>query len=544
MASLALTLGSGAMTNCISDFMNGEPDVIFMIGSNPDTSHPITGLRVRQAIKKGAKLIVVDPRGTDFAKQADIWINLEPGTDVALINGLIHIILKEDLWAKEYVEERTENIEELQIVTEKYTPEYVSGVTGVTVEDLHEAARLYASPGKKSSILYGMGLAHWASGTDNVKAVSNLALLCGKIGVPGGGINPLRGQNNVQGACDMGALFNTLPGYAGLNRDDIFDKYEEMWGVKMPRKPGKPATEVWDNILDGNIRGIYVFGEDPVLADPNAGHAVAAIDKLDFMVVQDIFLTDTAKMADVVLPAACFAEKDGTFTCSERRVQRIRKAFDPPGEAKADWEIFCELSKKMGYAMDYDSPSDIFEEVRTLTPQYAGISYKRLDEEGGLQWPVPEMGHPGTPILHVEKFGRANGKALFMPTEFETPKEMPDEEYSMLLTTGRDVSHYNFGSMTRRTPSIEKICPEALADVHPEDAKRLGITERSWIRIKSRRGDVKVRATISDRVQVGTVFMPYHFAEVPINNLTMNHLDKLSRSPQYKACAIKVEVLG
>jgi len=541
VASLAITLGSGAMTNCISDFMNGESDVIFMIGSNPDTSHPITGLRIRQAIKKGAKLIVADPRRTDFAKQANLWINHQPGTDVALINGMSHIVLKEDLWDKEYVKERTENMEELEIVLEKYTPEYVSEITGVPVDALYEAARLYASPGKKSAIVYGMGIAHWAAGTDNVKAISNLALLCGKIGVRGGGINPLRGQNNVQGACDMGALFNTLPGYAGLTRDDIFDKYEKMWGVKMPRKQGKPATEVWDNILDGNIRGIYVFGEDPVLADPNAGHAVAAIDKLDFMVVQDIFLTDTAKKADVVLPAACFAEKDGTFTCSERRVQRIRKAFDPPGEAKADWEIFCALSAKMGYEMHYDSASDIFDEVCSLTPQYAGMSYERIDEKG-LQWPVPTKDHPGTPVLHVGQFAR--GKALFMPTDYEPPKEQPDDDYPMLLTTGRDVEHYNFGSMTRRTPCIEKIRSEALADVHPVDAERLGISERSWIRIKSRRGEVKVRATISDRVQVGTIFMPYHYAEVPINNLTLNHLDKLSRSPQYKACAIKVEVLG
>jgi formate dehydrogenase alpha subunit len=541
VASLALTLGSGAMTNSIEDFKSEQPDVIFMIGSNPDTSHPITGLRIRQAVRKGAKLIVADPRGHKFAREAQIWIQHNPGTDVALLNGMIHIILKEDLWDKEYVAERTENFEELEIVAEKYTPEYVSEITGISVEKLHEAARLYASPGKKCAIIYGMGIAHWASGTDNVKAISNLAMMCGKIGETGGGINPLRGQNNVQGACDMGALFNTLPGYTGLTRDDIFDRYEELWGVKMPRTPGKPATEVWDNILDGNIRGLYIFGEDPVLADPNALHATDAIEKLDFLLVQDIFLTDTAKMADVVLPAACFAEKDGTFTCSERRVQRIRKAFNPPGEAKADWEIFCELARKMGYDMHYDSPREIFDEICSLTPQYRGMSYERIDEKG-LQWPCPDKDHPGTPVLHVGKFVR--GRGLFIPTDYEPPKEMPDDEYPILLTTGRDVEHYNFGSMTRRTPSIERIRPEALAEVHPEDAARMGISDRSWIKIKSRRGEVKTRAIISDRVQVGTIFIPYHYAEVPINNLTLNNLDKLSRSPQYKACSIKVEVLG
>ncbi|OIP49297.1 MAG: formate dehydrogenase subunit alpha [Deltaproteobacteria bacterium CG23_combo_of_CG06-09_8_20_14_all_60_8] len=541
VASLALTLGSGAMTNSIEDFRNEQPDVVLMIGSNPDTSHPMTGLRIRQAIRKGAKLIVIDPRGHKFARQADIWMQHNPGSDVALLNGLMHIIIKEDLWDKAYVAERTENFEELQIVTEKYTPAYVAGITGISMEKLHEAARLYASPGKKCAIVYGMGLAHWASGSDNVKSVSNLALLCGKIGAVGGGINPLRGQNNVQGACDMGALFNTLPGYAGLSRDDIFDKYEKLWGVTMPRKPGIPATEVWNNIVAGNIRGLYIFGEDPVLADPNARHAVNAIDKLDFLVVQDIFLTDTAKKADVVLPAACFAEKDGTFTCSERRVQRIRKAFNPPGQAKADWEIFCELARKMGYPMHYDSPKEIFTEICSLTPQYAGMSYERIDEVG-LQWPCPDKDHPGTPVLHIGTFPR--GRALFIPADYEPPKELPDDQYPVLLTTGRDVAQYNFGSMTRRTPSIERISPEALAEVHPADAARLGISEKSWIRLTSRRGEVKARATISDRVQVGTIFIPYHYAEVPINNLTMNHLDKLSRSPQYKACAIKIEVLG
>ena len=539
MASLAISFGSGAMTNSIADIK--ESDIIFMIGGNPDTSHPTIGLRIHQAIDRGAKLIVADPRGTDFAQRADIWMRVNPGSDVALLNGMVHVILEEGLWDKKFVEERTENFEELEIVTKKYTPDYVEKITGVPPEKLREAARLYASAGKKSAIFYGMGLAHWASGTDNVKSIANLAMVCGKMGIPGGGVNPLRGQNNVQGACDMGALFNTLPGYSGLNNEDVFAKYEELWKVRLPRRPGKPATEVWDNIIDGNIRAIYVFGEDPVLADPNAGHAVMAIDKLDFLIVQDLFLTETAKKADVVFPAACFAEKDGTFTCSERRVQRVRKAVEPPGEAKPDWKIFCELSQKMGYMMKYDSAEAIFNEVTSLMPQYAGITYERIESQG-LQWPVPDKDHPGTPVLHVGKFTR--GRGLFIPEDYSAPKELPDEEYPMILTTGRETAQYNFGSMTRKTPGIEEICPEALASVSPEDAERLGIKERGWLKITSRRGTIKVRATITDRSQEGTIFIPYHFEEVPVNNLTLNNLDRLSRSPQYKLCAIKVEVLA
>lgn len=538
MASLAISFGSGAMTNSIADIK--ESDVIFMIGSNADTGHPTIGLRLHQALDKGTKLIVVDPRGTDFAYRADHWVRLNPGSDVALLNGMMREIIKNGWHDQTFIRERTENFEELEIVTEKYTPEYVESITGVTPQQLHEVAKLYASPGKKCAIYYGMGLAHHATGTDNVKCIANLAMLCGKMGVAGGGVNPLRGQNNVQGACDMGALFNTLPGYSGLSKDEIFDRYEKAWKIKLPRRPGKAATEVWDAIHAKEIHSLIIMGEDPVLADPNALHAVEALEKLDFLVVQDIFLTDTAKMADVVLPAACFAEKDGTFTCSERRVQRVRKAVDPPGEAKADWQIFTELSKKMGYAMEYESAEEIFNEVASLAPQYKGITYPRIDKVG-LQWPVPDLEHPGTPVLHVGTF--TQGRGLFIPEDYTLPKEMPDTEYPMLFTTGRHYAQYNFGSMTRKTAGLEEIYGEALAEVSPQDAERLGIKERSLLKISSRRGSIEVRATITERSQLGTIFIPYHFAEVPVNNLTLNNLDRLSRSPQYKICAIKVEVL-
>ena len=523
------------MTNSIVDVK--ESDVIMVIGSNADTSHPTIGLRIHQAKQNGSKLLVIDPRRTGFADEADLWLRPNPGSDVALLNGMVHVILEEGIWDKKFVEERTENFEELEIVTAKYTPAYVEQITGIAEDQLRAAARLYASPGKKCAIFYGMGLAHHATGTDNVKSIANLAMLCGKLGVAGGGVNPLRGQNNVQGACDMGALFNTLPGYSGLDNDDAFDRYEKMWEVKLPRRKGKAATEVWDAILEGDIKGIYVFGEDPVLADPNAHHAVAALEKLDFLIVQDIFLTDTAKMADIVFPAACYAEKDGTFTCTERRVQRVRKAVEPPGEAKADWQIFCELSHRMGYEMPYTNPEEIFNEVTQLLPQYAGISYDRIDKVG-LQWPVPSLDHPGTPVLHIGKF--TQGRGLFIPEDYTPPTEMPDGEYPLILTTIREVPQYNFGSMTRKTPEIEALCPEAFAEINPEDATRFGIADLDTMEISSRRGTVQLRAKITDRSQVGTIAIPYHFAEVPVNNLTLNSLDRLSRSPQYKICAIKV----
>ncbi len=525
------------MTNSIEDAR--DSDVIFLIGSSPDTGHPTIGLRIHQAVSRGARLIVADPRGIDLARQAEIWLRVNPGSDVALLNGMMRVILEEGLWDREFVENRTENLEELEIVTAKYTPEYVESITGIAPEQLRAAARLYASPGKRCALYYGMGLAHHATGTDNVKSIANLAMLCGKLGMRGGGVNPLRGQNNVQGACDMGALFNTLPGYSGLDQNDVFARYEEKWGVPLPRRKGKAATEVWDAITDGEIHGLYIMGEDPVLADPNAAHAIKAIEKLDCLIVQDIFLTDTAKLADVVFPAACYAEKDGTFTCTERRVQRVRKAVDPPGEARADWQIIAALSDKMDYPMDYDSAEDIFNEVAELLPQYRGITYERI-EKVGLQWPVPDQGHPGTPVLHIGSFTR--GLGLFIPEDYTPPKEMPDADYPFILTTGREVPQYNFGSMTRKTPSIEALAPECFAEVNPEDAAGLGLAEGGWLRLSSRRGSVRVRAKVTERSQRGTIFVPYHYAEVPINMLTLNGLDPLSRSPQYKICAIKAEL--
>ncbi len=538
MASLALTFGSGAMTNSIAD--TTKTDLFFMIGSNPDTSHPTIGLRIHQAVDRGAKLIVIDPRRTRLADRADHWLSIQPGTDVAFLNGLMHIIVAEELWDKRFVAERTEDFDELQRLVEKYTPAHVSAITGIAEEQLYAVARLYAAEGRHA-IFHGMGITHYVTGTDRVKSIANLAMLCGKVGVEGGGCNPLRGQNNVQGACDMGALFNTLPGYGSLDNEEMLDKFEKLWKIKVPRRPGKPATEVWDNISTGDIRALYIFGEDPAVADPNIAHVQSALEKLDFLVVQDLFLTETAKAADVVLPGACFAEKDGTFASTERRVQRVRKAVNPPGEAKPDWQIITELSHKMGYEMSYSSAEDVFEEIRQLLPQYKGITYERL-EEVGLQWPVPTVDHPGTAVLHTETFTR--GKGLFIPEEYIPPVELPDAEYPLKFTTGRDLARYNFSSMTGKTPEIDVISPEALAEVNPVDAAHYRITEGDWVRMTSRRGSVQMRATITDRSQKGTIFTTYNHTEALVNFLTLDALDRLSRSPEYKLCAIKVEVLG
>ncbi len=525
------------MTNSIAD--TKKTDLFFMIGSNPDTGHPTIGMRIHQALDRGAKMIVVDPRKTKLADRADEWVRIKPGTDVALLNAMMNVIIEEDLHDKKFISERTEDFDELVRVVKKCPPDMAEKITGIPEDQIRTIARMYAAPGRHA-IFHGMGITHYVTGTDRVKSIANLAMLCGKVGVEGGGCNPLRGQNNVQGACDMGALFNTLPGYGGLSNEELFDRYEELWKVKLPRRPGMPATEVWENIIKGDIRSLYIFGEDPVVADANISHVIGAIEKCDFVVVQDIFLTDTAKMADVVFPAACYAEKDGTFTCTERRVQRVRKAVDPPGEAKPDWQIFRDLSKKMGYEMHYNSAEDVFEEIRLVTPQYAGITYERL-EKVGLQWPVPNEDHPGTAVLHTKEFTR--GRGLFIPEDYIPPVELADDEYPMQFTTGRDLARYNFSSMTGKTAEIDDISPECFAEIHPDDAERYDVKDKDTVRLTSRRGSVELRVKITDMSQPGTVFATYNHVESLVNLLTLDALDRLSRTPEYKLCAIKVEVV-
>lgn len=525
------------MTNPIEDLEKAE--VILITGSNTTENHPVISAYVKRAVTlREKKLIVVDPRRVPISKFAHIYLRPRPGTDVAWINGFLHVIIKEGLHNQEYINERTEGFDELKKTVEKYTPEYVEGITGIPREDLIKAARLYAQ-GKPSSIVYCMGITQHSHGTDNVKSLANLAMLCGNVGVEGGGVNPLRGQNNVQGACDMGGLPNVYTGYQGVADIAIKEKMERAWGVKdLPSTPGLTVVEMMEKAAHGELKALYIVGENPMVSDPNLNHVEEALKNLEFLVVQDIFLTETGNFAHVVLPSAAFAEKDGTFTNTERRVQRVRKALEPKGEAKEDWKIICELSKLMGYHMEYNSPKEIFEEIRKVTPSYAGITYERL-EYNGLSWPCPSEDHPGTKILHVNKFTK--GKGTFFAIEYIPPAEEPDTEYPFILTTGRVLYQYHTGTMTMKSKELNEIVPECFVEISKGDAKRLNLEGSEKLRVKSRRGEIVAKALISDKAHDGTIFIPFHWAQAAANRLTNAVLDPISKIPEYKVCAVRIE---
>lgn len=536
VAGLSATLGAAAMTNSIDEIENAE--LILVTGSNTSEAHPIIAAQMRRAVRqKGARLIVVDPREVPITRYATLWLRQKPGTDVAWLNGMMHVIIKENLWAKDYVAQRTEGFEELRKLVEKYPPQVVEEITGIPRDKLVEAARLYATA-KAAMILFTMGITQHTTGTDNVKSIANLAMLCGKVGIESGGVNPLRGQNNVQGACDVGALPNVFPGYQPLTDNRVVEKFEKTWGTKLPINSGLTVVEMMKAAEEGKIKAMYIMGENPMLSDPDLNHVTEALKKLDFLVVQDIFLTETAQVAHVVLPAATFAEKDGTFTNTERRVQLIRKAIEPLGEAKPDWRIIAELSSKMGYPMSYNRPAEIMEEIAQLTPSYGGIDYERLENEG-LQWPCPDRTHPGTKYLHKGQFTR--GLGLFQPAEYLPPAEVPDEEYPFILSTGRVLYHFHTGSITRRAQGLSEICPRSQVEINPLDAKMLGIDDGAIIKLTSRRGEVKVSTELTERVPPGVVFLNFHFAEAPANILTNPALDPIAKIPEYKVCAVKVE---
>jgi formate dehydrogenase alpha subunit len=541
VAGLAAAFGSGAMTNSLAEIAGSE--VLFLTGTNTTENHPVVAIKMKQALIKGtAKLIVADPRQIDMTRFADIWLRHTPGTDVALFNGLMQVIIEEGLYDKEYVENRTEGFEDMRKVLKRYTPQFVEGITGVPQEELRKAARLYAGA-KRAAIYYAMGITQHITGTDNVKSLANLAMLCGNVGIESGGVNPLRGQNNVQGACDLGALPNVFPAYQQTANEEARKKFETAWRVSaLQGKPGLTVTEMIPAAAKGDLKAMYIMGENPLVSDADLKHVEAALKKLDFLVVQDIFLTETAQLADVVLPAASFAEKDGTFTNTERRVQRVRKGVDPPGQARTDWEIISDLSTRMGYEMHYRSAEEIFDEFCELTPSYAGISYKRLDKEGGIQWPCPTPKHPGTPYLHKDKFVR--GRGLFHAVEFIPPAELPDKEYPLLLTTGRVLYHYHTGSMTRRDDGLNFRYPEGHVEVHPVDAMELGVTEGERVRVASRRGQIEIPVAVTSRSPQGTVFIPFHFFEAAANQLTNPVLDPIGKIPEFKVCAVKVEKAG
>lgn len=526
------------MTNSIADI--AQADCIFIIGSNTTENHPVIALKVKEAVRRGAKLIVADPRYIELVDWAYLWLRQRPGTDLALLNGLLHVIVKEGLYDQKFIGERTEGFEEVKVALEEYTPEKVEEVTGVPAQDIIEAARTYAR-GPRSSILYAMGITQHVTGTANVMALANLAMACGHIGKEGSGVNPLRGQNNVQGACDMGGLPNVLPGYQPVTDAEVRRKFASAWGVEeLPAEPGLTVVEMMRAAEEGRLKGMYILGENPVLTDPDVSHVEKALRNLEFLVVQDIFLTETARLADVVLPGAAFAEKEGTVTNTERRVQLMHKAVEPPGEARADWVILCEILKRLGSQDQYSSPEDVMREIAQLTPSYAGITYGRLEEKG-LQWPVPSPDHPGTPILHKERFTR--GKGRFHVVHFRPPAEEPDEEYPFLFTTGRLLYHYHT-VISRKAKGLEEICPEPEVEINTADALSLEIREGEMVELISRRGRVKVRARVTERVPKGVVFMSFHFWEAAANLLTIAALDPVAKIPEYKACAVKVRKLA
>lgn len=525
------------MTNAVVELE--ESDVIFIIGSNTATSHPLVATRVFRAWEKGAKVLVADPRKNQIAEFAHLYIQHKPGTDVALLNGMMKVILDQGLEDMAFIKKYTEDYEAFKNLIEAVDLDEVSVITGVSVEDITNLALSYAK-GDKASILFCMGITQHTTGVDNVKSLANLSMLTGSIGKPGTGVNPLRGQNNVQGACDMGGLPNVYTGYQPVTLDGANKKFADAWGVEeLPSKIGLTILEMMDGIEKDEVKALWIMGENPVVSDPDADHVVEALEKLELLIVQDIFLTPTAKLADVVLPGVSFAEKDGTFSNTERRVLRVRKAIDPVGEARQDWEIIQEISNRFGYAMAYDSPEGIFKEIAELTPSYAGITYERL-EGPGIQWPCPSLEHPGTPFLHNGgNFTR--GKGLFHAIDFKPPAEVVDEEYPFWMTTGRVYAHFHTGTMTRNSKALDFEVSEGFMEINPSDAQALDLPDGHRVKIASRRGEIETRVMITDRVEKGVVFMPFHFEEANVNKLTNPAFDPIAKIPELKVCAVKLE---
>jgi len=560
VSGLGMTLGSGVMTNSIPE-IGDVSDVIFIIGSNTSECHPLIARQVLLAKKRGAKLIVIDPRVTDMANKADIFIRLPIGYNIPIINALIHVIINENLHKQDFIAEHTLGFDQLARSVAEYSPEKVQLMTGVPAEQIIAAARMYANA-KAASVLYAMGITQFTHGTANVVALSNLAVITGQIGRPGAGICPLRGQNNVQGACDLGALPNVYPNYMSVTDEANAAFFEKAWQVKLSRKVGIQVTQVPAAIDEGKLRTLFIFGENPLMSDPESGHLRHAFEHLDLMVVMDMFMTESARRADVVLPIFGWSEKDGTFTNTERRVQRVRKAVPAPENTRQDWWVFSELAKRMGYSgMSYNGPEDIWNEVRSVAPTaYAGISYSRLDHEQGLIWPCPDDNHPGTPFLYRDgQFETPTHKAQLVPVLF-APEALPekegktfdkpllgciaehvDAEYPYLLTTGRRVTHYHTGTMTRKSSILNQVAPEELIELHPSDAKELGVKDGEFIRVETRRGHIVARAWVTERIQPRMIFGTFHYWEACCNELTSGGaLDPISGIPEFKNSAAKV----
>lgn len=533
---LAQTLGSGAMTNPIADITE-DFDMILLVGSNPEEAHPVIGAQIRQAIQRGTQVVVVDPRKINLVKDIALHLQVQAGTNVAFANGMMHVILKEGLADRHFIEERTEGFLDLEKMVADYTPEKVAEICHIHPEDLIQAARMYAKA-EKAPIIYCLGVTEHSTGTEGVMSMSNLAMLVGKVGKPGCGVNPLRGQNNVQGACDMGCMPYDFPGYQKVNNPEVIDKFEKAWHVPLNRNTGLTSTKVLPAATAGNVKCLYIFGEDPIVTDPDTGHVRQALESLDFLVVQELFMTETAAYADVVLPGISYAEKDGTFTNTERRVQRVRKAVEPRGQAREDYEIFCEVMTRMGYPCAYESAKEIMEEISAVTPSFGGINYERLEKES-LQWPCRSLTDPGTPIMHVGSFAR--GKGLFKAIPYKQAQELPDEEYPYLMSTGRMLYHYNTRAMTGRTEGINQIANHSYIEINAVDAQALGIQEGDKVEVHSRRGKIETYAAVGNRVFPQEVFMTFHFPDGNVNEITNAVFDDIATIPEYKVCAVAIK---
>ncbi len=538
VAGLATTLGSGAMTNSIEELEFAE--VILVTGSNTTETHPVIATLIKRAVQfNKAKLIVVDPRKIDLVRHSTHWLRQNSGTDVAWINGMLHVIIENGWHAEKFIAENCENFEAMREVVKKYDPKTVEEITGIPAEDLIAAAKLYAQA-EKGSIVYSMGITQHSNGTDNVKCLANLAMITHNIGKESTGVNPLRGQNNVQGACDMGALPNVYPGYQSVTDPAAQRKFEKAWfKSKLSDKVGLTVTEIMNGAYDGKVKGIYIMGENPMLSDPNLNHVREALEKVDFLVVQDIFLTETARMADVVLPASSFAEKEGNFTNTERRILPIRKILDAPGEARDDWQIVQSLAQAMGHPWNYSDVNDIIREINRVTPQYGGITPERIAAGERLQWPCPNSSHPGTKYLHKNGFVR--GKGLLSAIDHLPSKEMPCDDYPYVMSTGRMLFHYHTGSMTRKTRALPQYCPGPYVELCQEDCEKLGVKDGEAVRVSSRRGTIDIPVKLTDKVIVGNIFIPFHFSEAAANMLTIDAVDPVAKIPELKVCAVKIE---
>lgn len=545
VTGLQLAIGSSAMSNSIAEMEH--LDTFIVTGSNTTETHPVISNFLKRAVREnGAKLIVVDPRQIELTDFATLWLRQNPGTDVALWQAMAHVVVTEKLYDKDFITRRTEGFDDYIESLEHATPEWAEAITGVPAEDIRAAARAYATAGS-AAVYWGMGISQSTHGTDNTLAIANLALMCGQLGKPGTGLNPLRGQNNVQGCSDSGGLPNVYTAYQAVNDEDVRLKFQQAWGgVDLSPEAGLTVTEMVDGALSGRIKGMFVMGENPLMSEPNLAHARHCLELLDFIVCQDIFLNETGEMADVILPAAAFAEKDGTFTNSDRRVQRVRQAIEPPGEARPDWDILCDLARRtearLGFTTtagwDFTHPSEVWEEMRRLTPAFGGITYERIDAESGVHWPCPSLDHPGTPYLFEKEFPRGPGK--FWVLEYGTISELPDPEYPFTLSTGRVLYHWHGGTMTRRS-RLDDIWPEATVEMHPTDAERLGLATGDWAAVSSRRGSITLRVLVTGRSPEGVLFIPFHFAEAAANELTDNRIDPRAKIPDYKVSAVRVE---